>query len=257
MNQDELLKNIKILYVEDDAEAREELFDVLKRRAGKVIACENGVQGAEIYAEFEPDIVITDLYMPEMNGIEMIKQIRQQAKKPPAVVVISAVGDVDTIFHAIDAGIDKYVLKPVDLRELLDTLCGQAEVILESRQKNAVSLTENKKQTEEEIRREFAALLKTITGKGPRDVSVFIGSDRIEITASEVLTVFEKNLLDNCRNIAIIKYIRELFFSVKEKEICELISRISGREVGLKDVLINAEKDKNKLIFTVDSADNA
>lgn len=250
MYTDEVLKNMKVLYVEDDEEAREELVDVLKRRVGKVFVAENGKRGLELYNDFQPEIIIADFYMPEMNGIEMIRKIREQGGQPSAIV-ISAVSEVDIILSAIDAGIDKYILKPVNMKELLDAMGELAEGIYDKRKKIEASLPENKKKVEDEIKREFAALLKNMTGKGPRNVNVFMSSDRIEIVASEVLTVFEKNLLDNFRNVAIIKHIREIFFSVKAEEICRLILRISGREVTLSEVFINVEKDKNKLIFII------
>lgn len=251
MDNDKILKSIKILYVEDDHQAREELLDVLKRRAGKVMAAENGIRGLEIYDDLQPDIVIADLYMPEMDGLEMIRKIRERGGDP-SVIIVSAVGEVNTILNAIDVGIVKYILKPVDIRELLDVLTDQAETIYAGRRRSKAVIPENRKQVEDDIKKEFASMMKTITGKGPKNVSVFMNEERIELVASEVLTVFEKNLLDNYQNIAIIKYIRELFFSVKAEEICKLLFRISGCEVSLKEVLINVEKDKNKLIFTID-----
>nr|WP_305146604.1 Na-translocating system protein MpsC family protein [Anaerovorax odorimutans] len=247
----ELLKSIKILYAEDDEQAREELHDVLKRRAGKVIAAENGKQGLELYQDFQPDIILADLYMPEMDGIEMIRRIRSLKKGNPAVIVISAVNDVDTVLSAVDAGIDKYLLKPVNLKDLLQALTEMAQVIQARRHAVSASLPENKKQLEGEIKKQFAAFIKTTTGKGPRDIDVFIHDGQIEILASEVFTIFEKNLLDNYQNIAIIKHIRELFYSVKEADVCQLIQSVLGQEVRLKEVSINAEKDRNKLIFTM------
>lgn len=251
MDTDKILKNMKLLYVEDDHQAREELLDVLKRRAGKVMAAENGKQGLDIYGDFDPDIIIADLYMPEMDGLEMVRRIKAQNRNP-AVIIISAAEDVGTILNAIDLGIVKYILKPVNMQELLTVLSEQAEAIYGRRQRQQAVLPENRKHVEDEIKREFAALLKNISGKGPRNVNVFMNDERIELVASEVLTVFEKNLLDNYQNIAIIKYIRELFFSVKGDEICQMLFRISGREVSLKDIIINVEKDRNKLIFTIE-----
>ena len=121
MNEDEILKNMKVLYVEDDDAAREELADFLRRRAGKVLVGENGLRGLELYEDFQPDIIIADFYMPEMDGIEMIRRIRQIGGEP-RVIVISAVNDVNIVLSAIDAGIDKYVLKPVSMQELLEAM---------------------------------------------------------------------------------------------------------------------------------------
>jgi len=247
----EILKTVKILYVEDEAEAREELTDVLKRRAGKVITAENGRQGLELFEAHTPDIVIADLYMPEMDGLEMLRRIREGGHEP-AVIVVSAVEDVETILSAIDTGIVKYILKPVNMQELLEVLAERAAELYERRRKSMAALPENRKKVEDEIKKEFAAMLKTMTGKGPRDVSVFCAEDRIELMATEVLTIFEKNLLDNYQNIAIIKYIRELFFSVKALDLCSMLSRISGRKVSYKEVQVNVEKDRNKLIFTIE-----
>ena len=251
MDTDEILKNMKVLYVEDDEAAREELADVLKRRVGKVLVGENGQRGLELYEDFLPDIIIADFYMPELDGIEMLKQLREQGSEARAVVV-SAVSDVNIVLSAIDVGIDKYVLKPVNVQELLKVMEDQARAIYEKKRKSDAVLPENKKKIEDEIKREFSSLLKTMTGKGPRNVSVFMNSDTIELVAAEVLTVFEKNLLDNFQNIAIIRYIRELFFSVKADTLCDMILRISGRKVMLSEIRINVENDKNKLIFTID-----
>ena len=250
MSTDEMLKNLKILYAEDDEEAREELTDVLKRRVGRVYVCENGVRGLELYNDYKPDIIIADYYMPEMDGIEMIKRIHKQGDNI-AAVIISAVDEVNTILRAIDAGICKYILKPVNVQELLEVLRELAEELYGSRNHKSAALPENRKKVEDEIKREFSAMLKSNTGKGPRNVSVFVNGDGIEVVASEVLTVLEKNILDNNRNVGIIKHIRELFFSVKEKEICDMILKISGCRVVLADVIISPEKDKNRLIFNI------
>ena len=171
MNTDEILKNMKVLYVEDDEEAREELTDVLKRRVGKVIVGENGKRGLELYNDFLPDIIIADFYMPEMDGIEMIRRIRRQGADP-AAIVISAVSEVNIILSAIDVGIDKYILKPVNVQELLDAMGEQSKVIYVRKKKSTAALPENRKKIEDEIKREFAAMLKNMTGKGPRNVSV-------------------------------------------------------------------------------------
>ena len=69
--EENLLANLKVLYVEDEEFHREQLGIFLKRRVGKLYLAENGKDGLNKFKEFNPDIVITDLKMPEMDGIEM------------------------------------------------------------------------------------------------------------------------------------------------------------------------------------------
>lgn len=251
MEDTKILEQIKILYVEDDEQAREELHDVLKRRAGKVITADNGRQGLELYKAHHPDIILADLYMPEMDGIEMIRQIRADGSEP-SVIVLSAVNEVDTVLDAVDAGINKYLLKPVQLDELLRCLMELAQEIYSDQKSGTGTVSENKRQLENKLKREFAAFIKTTTGKGPRDVDVFIRSGTVEITITEAMTVLEKNILDRSQNIVIIKNIRTLFYSVKEDDICRMIASVINRRVLLKEVSINVEKDSNKLIFMIE-----
>ena len=71
------LSQMKILYVEDDDDTREDLRRYLKKKAGKVITAANGKEGLVKYAEERPDIVIADILLPEMNGMDMLKEIRR------------------------------------------------------------------------------------------------------------------------------------------------------------------------------------
>ena len=167
------------------------------------------------------------------------------------VVVISAVNDIDTILGAVDVGINKYVVKPVDLQELLQELTELAAQILAKRARDHRSLPQNRHQMEDALKREFAAMLKKSTGKGPRSVDVYAGESTIEIIATEVLTVMEQQLLDNNQNIGIIKYVRETFYSVKAEKLCRMVEQISGCEVILQEVSVSAEKNRDKLIFAI------
>ena len=107
-----LFYNLKVLYVEDEDFHREQLGIFLKRRFGKLYLAENGFIGFEKFKETSPDIVITDLKMPEMDGIELTKRIRE-IDKDCAIIITTAFSDVETILEAVNIGIDKYVLKPI------------------------------------------------------------------------------------------------------------------------------------------------
>jgi YesN/AraC family two-component response regulator len=112
---------ISILYVEDDKATLELLTailadkypDVALRNAG------NGRTGFEIFKKYLPDIVITDINMPELNGVQMTNKIR--AIKPDTkFIVLTSDNGMATMEHAVGKGfeIDHYIMKPVDFRVL-------------------------------------------------------------------------------------------------------------------------------------------
>ena len=121
--QEHTLKELKVLYVEDDQATAEELSQFLKRRVGKVYVARDGQQGLELFEENKPDIIIADLFLPKIGGIEMVKAIRSKGFETP-VIITSAVSDSNVILSAVDAGILKYLLKPIRTTELLRELGG-------------------------------------------------------------------------------------------------------------------------------------
>ena len=87
----EKLKDITVLYVEDEDMMRESVAMLLKRRFKKVLVAANGLEAIDIYKAENPDIVITDLQMPVMDGMELARQIRALGSTP--IVVVSAFND--------------------------------------------------------------------------------------------------------------------------------------------------------------------
>ena len=104
-----------ILLVEDDPVTRAQLEELLREHSRQVYSAENGEQGLDIYACARPDIVITDILMPAMNGIEMARRIR---KLDPAaqIICITAYSHREDFDGTRD--IVRYVLKPLDVDEL-------------------------------------------------------------------------------------------------------------------------------------------
>lgn len=244
----ESLSRVKILYVEDEEESREELYEFLKRRVGKIYTADSGAAGIRSYEEHKPHIIIADLYMPEMGGIDMIKHIKN-AGGNPYVIITSAVDETRVILEAVDAGINKYIIKPINVNELLEELNRFAMQINHHEQIWSGLLPDQKKLVEGEIKQEFASLLKRDTGKGPKDVTVFIDNTLVEITASSVLTPLEKTLIDRGNNSAIIIQNRRLFYEIKNKKICDMISKVLKSRVKVIDIIIDIDNDKNKIIF--------
>ena len=87
-----MLENVTVLYIEDDSDIAEESAFLLKKRVGAVHIAKNGKQGLALFSELNPDIVITDLQGPKLNGLDIIKQIREANSDIP-VIITSAFND--------------------------------------------------------------------------------------------------------------------------------------------------------------------
>jgi PAS domain S-box-containing protein len=130
MNNDDLdyLKTLTILYTEDDDNIRGQLAQFLKRRCANLYLGKNGKEGLKIFKKYHPDIVITDILMPEMDGLKMGEAIR--AISPKISIIITTAFEEPRYFQcAIDLGVDKYVMKPVELDVLEDALLKCARAI--------------------------------------------------------------------------------------------------------------------------------
>lgn len=120
-------KELIILVVEDEVKARESMINILSERFSKVIGAQNGDEGLKKFKKFKPDLVITDIAMPIMDGLDMAREIKEISDDVP-IVVLSAYSEKERLLRSIDIGIDKYLIKPVDIEELfkvLDYLIGE------------------------------------------------------------------------------------------------------------------------------------
>ncbi len=129
---EELLKDVSLLYVEDDANVMEEAFKFLQRRFAAVYAAKNGREGLEVFKKSRPDIVITDIQMPIMNGLELAKQIKEISPDTP-VIITTAYTEVPYLMQAIEIGIDSYVSKPIVNEDLYMTIRKSAEKFIHKR----------------------------------------------------------------------------------------------------------------------------
>ena len=109
----EVLKQVKVLYVEDDNEIRPIVERGLRRRVKELAVAVDGLDGLEKYKTFAPDIILTDIKMPNMDGLEMSEKIKS-INKDIQIIIMSAHSESEFLFRSIDMGIDGYLLKPVD-----------------------------------------------------------------------------------------------------------------------------------------------
>lgn len=115
------LAKLNILYVEDDPFIQEQLTQFLRRRVKQVFTANNGAEGLELYSKHHPDIVITDILMPVMDGLTMAKEIKNLDRDMP-IIVTTAFEQSHYLMHSIEVGIDKYILKPIETGLLVNAL---------------------------------------------------------------------------------------------------------------------------------------
>ena len=111
------MNKIQILVVEDDAPIRNLITTTLKLNEYQSITAMNGAEALMEITSYNPDIVLLDLGLPDMDGIEIIKKIRAWSNLP--IIVISARSDDRDKVEALDAGADDYLTKPFSVEELL------------------------------------------------------------------------------------------------------------------------------------------
>ncbi len=106
-----------MLVVDDDPAIRDALARELEAAGYEAVTAGDGVEGARVFAERQPDLVITDLAMPRADGFAVIRAVRRAGTTP--VLVLSVRGEEEDKVRALDAGADDYVTKPFSLAELL------------------------------------------------------------------------------------------------------------------------------------------
>jgi sigma-B regulation protein RsbU (phosphoserine phosphatase) len=132
---------MKILIAEDDPISRKILQTILTKQGHDVTAAEDGLKALEALRKETPDILITDWMMPDLDGLQLSRQVR--ALDLPGyvyIILLTALTDKQRIIEGLDAGADDYVTKPYDKTELLARVrAGERVIKLEQslRQKNA------------------------------------------------------------------------------------------------------------------------
>ncbi len=109
--------DISLLYVEDERVTREQISRILQRIVTELFVAENGQEGLALYREKRPDIIISDIMMPVMNGLEMAREIRQ-LDRDSQIVMLTAYSDTEYLLECIRLGVNQYVQKPVDFSQL-------------------------------------------------------------------------------------------------------------------------------------------
>ena len=124
------MNKFQILIVEDDPPIRNLIATTLKTHDYKYLLAKNGEEALLSASTYAPDVVFLDLGLPDIDGVEIIKRIREWSNMP--IIVISARSEDEDKIEALDAGADDYLTKPFSIEELLARLMDGSvkEVIL-------------------------------------------------------------------------------------------------------------------------------
>lgn len=116
-----ILKNLTVLLVEDDNDSKKIMHDMLSDNFEKVFTAQNGDEGLKKFKKYNPNMVITDVFMPISDGLDMTRYIKEISKDTP-VIVLSAHSEKEILLKAIDVGVDKYLIKPIMADDILKTI---------------------------------------------------------------------------------------------------------------------------------------
>jgi len=113
-----LLKGKKILLIEDDVHMRTGLRDNLEFEGYKVYAADTGEEGLRLFQHKQPDLIILDVMLPGMDGIEVCRKLRAQKKHMPIIMLSVRGSEVDKVL-GLETGADDYMTKPFGIKELV------------------------------------------------------------------------------------------------------------------------------------------
>ena len=143
-------KSIKILYVEDDSRIASQVEKLLLKLFENITYVDNGIKGLAAYKQNNYDVVITDILMPEMDGIMMTTKIKK-INPDQVIIVTSAYNDSEKLIKLIDLGVDRFVMKPIDVPKFLGIISKEVVNIYNTKRKILLEEKQKQKNLEKEL----------------------------------------------------------------------------------------------------------
>jgi len=115
------LNDTTVMYVEDDIATQKLIVKILTKYCKKVFVANDGAEGLELYKKMHPNIILSDIVMPNMNGIEMSKKIKELNPKQ-IISLFTAYNEPEFKEQALNLKIDAYIIKPFDEQQFFSSL---------------------------------------------------------------------------------------------------------------------------------------
>lgn len=236
------MNDFSILYIEDDRLTQKIIVNVLGGHFSEIFVASDGIEGIKLYHEKKPDIVLSDISMPNLNGIEVTREIKRHNPKQK-VALFTGYNELGYLNNAINIGVDKYILKPLDTKQMFRALDDIVK-----------SLKKEEEQTEYKEKLEFVTQHDELTGLLNRKQFFFLldklrhRSDREKrIVAVLALDLNKfKPINDTYGHEAgdlVLKRVAKCFLISTRKE--DIVARFGGDEFG---IAIGFLKENNKVL---------
>ena len=247
------MKNSPVLYVEDNIDISEEVSFFLKTQVKELFIAYDGIEGLEQYKKNKPDLIISDIQMPNMNGIDMIKEIRKNDSYIP-IIITTAFNESEYLLDTINLQVSSYIIKPLSLKQLLFNMQRVLEPVKLKRQ------LEIKNQELEKINKN----LDRIVDEKTKEIKYLYSHESITglynyITLEEVINKYEYNylLLLEITNFSLYnkQYGKEFSNEILKSASIKLKGHINNTQKLFKIesdkfvILVNENNSKNIEIF--------
>jgi len=198
--------DISLLLVEDDRVIRSIYEQILSNRVEKLITAVDGADGYQKYLDYKPDLILSDIKMPIMNGLDMVKKIRV-IDKFQRIIIMSAYGESRFFLKAIEAGVKGFLVKPVETDYLVNVIEEQANDILLEKRLKEEALKRQAAETERDKGKMILHVLSQATAaffsQGVNDVTVnnvlkLVG----EATNVSRVYIFNRHIYNNEEHIS-------------------------------------------------------
>jgi len=240
--------NIKLLLVEDDAIIREVYSRLLSKIISTIIVADNGETGYALFEKENPDLILTDIKMPVVNGLDMIKKIRI-TNSGVKILIMSAYRESRYFINAIEAGVKGFLSKPIKNDDLIRAVSEQAnDILLERNLKEAESkrnTAEIEREKSDKILNSLSEITATIFQHGVNDESIEYGLKQIAEATQSTRSVIIKFVTHHDKTIAVIQNIWR--FNEENHD----YARLSKNEIDLELPIItkwNEQLAENKIV---------
>lgn len=246
----------KILFIDDNADLREEILEALQFEGFDVLGASDGLEGIEVAKLEKPDLILCDIRMPEIDGFEVYKQIKSHTSTALIpFIFLTALAEQDEVRKGMEIGVDDYIVKPISLEDLLRVIYIRLQKSIEINNRIQTQLNELKDKILHIIPHELLTPLNGILGFANLIKNDAESMNKREIQESASLIELSGNRLHNIIN----NYLNDILI-ISDNNFDTERTRLSNVHEIIAEVSINVAEKYDRiddLIFKLENAELA